>query len=294
VWTYADAGLTFTWTRLARALALRLGWAGTRYDSVEPVPPPPAGEPIRFEDGFLSEASASASYSDARRFVHSISPEEGRSVSLRLGLAAPALGSDFDLARARASVAQYLRIPWTRHAVLALRLAGGLAKGTIGGNAPFELGGAGGASIASLLPGAFPSGSPDQLRGYGPGALGGTGFALANAEVRLPILAPGRGRSTWPVFLSRIHGAAFLDVGDAFDRPGELPFAGHGYEWKQLRFGAGAELRADVVLGYYLTTQLRIGVATALGALLGEGRAADQAAGIDAGTQVYVLAGPSF
>jgi Tol biopolymer transport system component len=294
VWTYGDAGLTFTWTRLARALAVRVGWSGTRYDSVEPAAPgPPVPAPIRFEDGFLSDLSLGAAYSDARRFVHSISPEEGRVATLRLRLAGPEIGSDFRLARARGDVAQYVRIPATRHAVLALRLAGGVAEGTIGGNAPFELGGAGTASLASLVPGAFPA-SSDQLRGYPPGALAGTGFVLANAEVRFPLVAPGRGRSTWPIFLSRVHAAVFLDVGDAFDRPGELPFAGHPLEAEQLRFGAGAELRTEIVLGYYLRTDLRIGIATGLGALLGDGREADRAAGIDAGTQVYVTVGPSF
>ncbi len=267
VWTYADAGLTFTWTRLARALALRVGWSGTRYDSVEAIPPgPPVPEEIRFEDGFLSDLSLAASYSDARRFVHSISPEEGRVVTLQLRLAAPEIGSDFELARARASLAQYVRLPFTRHGVLAVRLAGGVAQGSIGGNAPFELGGAGLVSLASLVPGAFPA-SADQLRGYPSGALAGTGFVLGNAELRFPLAGLHRGKSTWPVFLSRLHGAVFLDVGDAFDLPGELPFAGHPLDAEQLRFSAGAELRTEIVLGYYLRADLRIGVATPLGAL---------------------------
>jgi hypothetical protein len=294
VWTYADAGLTFTWTRLARALAVRVGWSGTRYDSVEPLPPdPPPPESIRFEDGFLSDLSLTAAYSDARRFVHSISPEEGRVVTLRLRLAAPELGSDFSLARARASVVQYARIPFTRHAVFALGLSGGVADGTVGGNAPFELGGVGSFDLMSLVPGSFPA-SSSQLRGYPSGALAGTGIVLANAELRFPLFAPGRGRSTWPVFLSRVHGAAFLDVGDAFDLPGELPFAGHPIDAEQLRFGAGAELRTEIVLGYHFRTDLRIGIATPLGALLGTGRQADRDAGIDAATQVYVTLGPSF
>jgi outer membrane protein assembly factor BamA len=293
VWTYADAGLTFTWTRLARQLSLRVGWSGTQYTSVETVPPVAVPPEIRFQDGFLSQASIAASYDDARRFVRSISPEEGRIATLSLGVSGPELGSDFELARAKASIAQYLRIPFTRHDVLALRLAGGVAQGSIGGHAPFELGGVSSASLASLLPGAFPS-TPDQLRGYPAGALGGTGYVLGNVEVRFPLLDPSRGKSTWPVFLSRFHGAVFLDVGDAFDLPGELPFAGHPLEASQLRFSTGAELVTDLVLGYYVQTQLRIGVAVPLGALLGSGRDADRAAGIDAATQVYVTLGPSF
>lgn len=293
--TWADAGLTFTWTRLARAFSLRAGWSGTSYDSVEdPFPQPPPPPEVQVDDGFLSDLSVGAVYSDARRFVRSISPEEGRTVSLRLRLAAPELGSDWTLARARGSVAQYVRIPFTRHAVAAFRLAGGVADGTLGWNAPFTLGGLGELDPLSLLPGGAKA-SSDQLRGYADDALRGTGFVLGNVELRAPISAPAYGVSTWPVFVRRIHGALFLDAGDAFDMPGEISLAGHALSKEQLRFSAGAELRAELVLGFYLRTDLRVGVARPLGALLGGGRAADRAAGIETPEAVfYLVLGPSF
>ncbi len=295
VWQYADLGATFTVTRLARAFAVRVGWSGTGYQSVEPEQPiPPALEPYRFRDGFLSEASLEARYSDARRFVRSISPEEGRTATVALRLAAPEIGSDYALKRARASLAQYLRVPLTRHWVLALRGAGGVADGTIGGRAPFELGGLSEPEAVALLPGAIAA-PADQLRGYPRGALGGTGYVLGNVELRFPIADPTRGRSTWPLFLRRAHGAIFLDAGDAFDLPGEIPIAGHRLAADELRFAAGAELRFEVVLGYYLRTDVRIGVARPLGALLGRGRAADRAIGLpDDPAVVYLTAGPSF
>jgi hypothetical protein len=294
VWNYGSAGATFTFTRLARALALRVGYSATGYESVEPERPIPAQlEPFRFEDGLLSEVSLTTRYSDARRFVRSISEESGRTATLTLQLAAPELGSDFALARARASLAQFLRVPYTRHVVLALRGSGGVADGTIGDRQPFELGGLSDPDAFALLPGAVSS-PTDQLRGYPQGAFGGTGFVLANVELRFPIAQPTRGRSTWPLFLRRVHGAAFLDVGDAFDMPGEIPFAGHGLSAEELRFGAGAELRLEVVLGYYLRTDVRLGVARPLGALLGDGRAADRALGLDDEVAFYVTIGPSF
>ncbi len=293
VWTVADVGLTFTFTRLARSLALRAGWSGTAYSSIESVSPTPVPTAIAFRDGFLSEVSLRATYSDARRFVRSISPEQGRTASIRLSIAAPEIGSDYELARARGAVAQYARVPFTSHAVLALRLAGGAANGTLGARAPFEIGGLGTVDPTAALLGSASVG-PDQLRGYPADYFGGTGFVLASAELRLPLARPGLGRGTWPVFLRRVHGALFLDAGDAFDLPGEIAIAGHRLSAQELRFGAGAELRLEVVLGYYLRTDVRIGVARRLGTLLEAWRPSDQTSGLDPATVWYVVVGPSF
>ncbi|HEY6004039.1 MAG TPA: BamA/TamA family outer membrane protein, partial [Anaeromyxobacter sp.] len=292
VWTYADAGLTFTWTRLARALTLRTGWAGRGYASAGPIPFELLPERLRFRDGFLSDASADLRYTDARRFVHSISPEEGRTASLRIRWADPAIGSDYTVSRGRATLAQYARIPYTRHSAVALRLAGGLAHGSIGLNAPFSLGGAAPFDAADLVPGAIVVGG-DQLRGYEAGAFAGTGFVLGNLELRIPFGAPLLGRSTWPIFLRRVHGALFADAGDAFDRPGELHFAGHAFGWKEIRASAGVELRLEIVLAYEIRTDLRIGVAQPLGAVLGRGRAADRDLGLK-DVPFYIVLGPSF
>jgi hypothetical protein len=296
--TVADAGATFTWTRVERALSLRAGWSGTRYDTLgSPPAEPPPPEPYRFDDGFLSEASLRATYTDARRYVRSISPEEGRTAELAIAYSGEETGSDFAVARARGAIAQYLRLPWTRHAVLALRLSGGAADGTLGGRAPFELGGAGSVfdPLSELL--GFGGLGADSLRGYPSGALEGTGYVLGTAELRLPLATVLRGRTTWPLFLRRAHAAAFLDLGDAFDMPGEVELAGHPLEADELRAGVGAELRLELAVAYHLVTDLRVGVARSLGALFGDGRAADEARlGEDApgAVQVYVTLGKSF
>jgi hypothetical protein len=295
-WTLADAGATFTFTRLSRALALRLGWSGTLYDTYPGEPAPDLlPEPYRFRDGFLSDVSLRASYADARRFVRSISPEEGRDATLTLRFAGRETGSDYDVARARLSIAQYLRIPFTRHGVLALRLSGGLARGTLGGRAPYELGGVSQPDVLSLVLGGASS-PADALRGYEPGFLEGTGFVLGNAELRFPLAAPLLGRNTWPLFLRRVHGSVFVDVGDAFDRPGEPPLAGHRLSADELRLGAGAELRLEIVLGYHVRTDLRLGAARAFGAFLGDGRAADRRRTGETPPDVYpyVILGGAF
>ncbi len=296
VWTLADAGATFTFTRLARVTALRLGWSGTRYDTLAGEPGPDPRLPYPFRDGFLSDLSLRLSYSDARRFVRSISPEEGRSASLSLRYAGPGTGSDYDLARARGSVEQYLRVPGLARTVLALRLSGGLARGTLGGSAPFELGGVSQPDVLSIALGAalgLTGSPPDALRGYAVGSFEGTGYVLANGELRFPLGNPRLGHGTWPLFLRRVHGALFADLGETFDRPGEPILAGNRLSGEALRLGVGAELRLELVLGYFLRTDLRLGLARAMGAPFGGWRAADAWLGPDE-VSPYVILGASF
>ena len=58
-----------------------------------------------------------------------------------------------------------------------------------------------------------------------------------------------------PVYLRRLHAALYTDVGDAFTfDDGDF----------KLHAGAGAELRAEIVLGWILPTDLRLGCARGL------------------------------
>jgi outer membrane translocation and assembly module TamA len=63
------------------------------------------------------------------------------------------------------------------------------------------------------------------------------------------------GAWTLPFYLRRLHGAVYTDAGDAFT-PSKRDF--------KLHAGAGAELRAEVVLGWILPTDLRFGCARGL------------------------------
>ena len=291
LWTPLSGGATFTVTRLERAFALRLGWSATRYDSLS-APGPATGIPpaYLFDDGLLSEATFGAAYRDGRRFANSVSTEEGRSLSLRFRVAAPATGSDYELWRARAAWAEYLRVPGTRHAVLAARLSGALGRGSLGGSPPFSLGGLTQPNVIDLF--LLQTFSPsDQLRGYPAGALAGNGIALLNLELRFPILEPEAGHATWPLFLRRVNGAVFVDAGEAFVAGTERGYAGRGFNWDRLRVGAGAELRLETVIAYWLVTDLRLGVARGLGRPFGH-----LSPGQDplAEWQVYATYGPSF
>ena len=274
VWTLADVGLDFTFPRLDWWALVRLGWAGTLRGVRHSTTTARAPEDLGAASAFGSTLTLRTTWSDARRFVRSISDEEGRTLALEGAETSRRLGSDYDLSLARGSLAQYLRIPFTRHAVLALRIAGGAASGSIGNSAPFSLGGVAQPDVLGLLLGSgLQLPSFDELRGYPSGWLEGTGFALANAELRFPIASPDVGHTTWPIFLRRVHGAVFADLGDAFDLPGTLPFAGHPFRTDELRLGAGLEARLELALAYFAVTDLRLGLGHAFGRVFhGESR----------------------
>jgi len=289
IWTPLDAGLDFSFPGLGAAFALRAGWSGTIYDVLGVQGTATRPERLDRADGFLSQLTFAAAFSDAHRPLRAISPEQGRTIGLSAGVGARELGSDFALSRVAGSVAQYQRLPFTRHAVLALRVAGGVADRTVGTTAPFTLGGVARPDAAALIlsPGLA---AGNELRGYPSGWFEGTGYALANAEVRFPIATPELGRTTWPVFLRRVHGAAFADLGETFDVGGTLPLAGHAFRADALRLGVGAEVRLEVALGYYILTDVRLGAAGALGQVF---RGGSREPGVNPVT-VYLTVGQGF
>ena len=220
-------------------------------------------------DGLIAAAQVSAAYSDAKRFVRSVSLEQGQRASVAFRVADPALGSDFAFRQLTGSVSKYLALPFTRegrplHHVLAARLSGGIAKGDLARRHLFELGGFdAGDPVQAIL---NPANAPVRiLRGFRAGSFYGEAFALATLEYRFPIASIETGAWTLPFYVRRLDGALFSDVGDAwnpFDEKGPsrrlLPskFALHA--------GAGAELRLEMILGYFLPTDVRFGCARGL------------------------------
>lgn len=204
--------------------------------------------------GVAATASIGASFSDTLRFGNSISAERGGSFSVLLRAARKEIGSQFTFYSAQASTARFFPMPWLSHHVLALRLGGGVAGGDLGGRSAFALGGIGLRDpVLDLL---NQTGAPGAaLRGYPVGAFRGNRYVLGNAEYRLRIAAVDRGLWTLPVYLRRIHAAVTFDYGLAADT----------LRLSELRPSVGAELRAEVLLGYWLLTNLRLGFARGLG-----------------------------
>ena len=283
VWTPLRAAVLVPFRELYRDVQLSAGWSGTFLRALAAP-----GTALDLRDGFRSLASASVAYDDTRRFVNSISRVSGLQATATAAASLPALGSDYDFALALAAANGYLRVPGTRQVVVALHLAYGTSAGDFGGQLPFSLGGVPPPDVLNLALAAVglagPGAMPDQLRGYPAGAFAGSHLVSGTLELRFPIVAPQWGYSTWPAFLRRVSGAAFLDVGRAWVPAEGIPW------WQRLRFGAGAELDVEIVLGFYVPLDLRIGVGQGLGPLLAPGSPPDPYAG----TEVYVTLGQAF
>jgi hypothetical protein len=219
----------------------------------EPLDPndPPPRLPAR---GFHSELRLSWAYSDVEQYTYDISPSNGTALGISLSVEDPLIGSQFRSVTLTWYVRQYVPMPWLEHHVLALHYTGGIAGGDPGRRDQFSVGGFQDVSILDgLLQNAILGGA--ALRGYPAFDRGGTQYHLAQAEYRFPIWRVNRGILTLPVYLNRIHGAVYADVGDAFT--GSLDLG-------TFRVGVGGHLMIDFTLGYLLPFTLRVGYARGL------------------------------
>ena len=219
--------------------------------------------------GNLGAVTLAYSFSDARRFVRSVSSEEGQRFGVTLRLSDPAVGSDFSYWQLSAAISRYLRLPWALdgrnlHHALALRVSAGRSSGDLSRRHLFFLGGfQQGDLVRSVI---SPTTAPQRvLRGFSRDAFDGDTYFLGSLEYRFPLLSIETGVWTLPLYLRRLHAAVYSDVGDAWT-VGARDF--------QLHAGAGAELRVEVVLGYILPTDLRLGCARGLEASRGDGTGA--------------------
>ncbi|HWE26303.1 MAG TPA: BamA/TamA family outer membrane protein [Myxococcales bacterium] len=253
---------SFPFSQVERSHQIAAQYELTHYSQNTPAvagnDPPP---------GLIAAVSLTYIYSDTRRFVRSISQEQGQRFSITGRVAAPALGSDFTFGQLYSSYAHFVPLPWTSdgvplHHVFAVRLSGGVARGDLSERHLFELGGFDpGDPIRAILD---PASAPVRiLRGFVADAFAGEAYAVGTFEYRLPLLDVETGAWTLPVYLRRLHASLFSDVGDAWMPFDDGPFRAANATFR-LHAGAGAELRAQVVLGYVLPTDVRLGCAHGL------------------------------
>lgn len=226
-----QATLGFRWTEVS-ALTDTAGFAGVL----------PA-------EGLLASGRVSYLFNNSRRYGFSISPEQGRTIEIGYERFDRSLGSDFELNKYTADWREYINLPWSHHVLLA-RAFVGASTGEIIPQRAFQLGGDDPGDITIQV---------DQqdihLRGYPINAFRGQRAALATIEYRFPVQNMEHGWDTKAVFFRRLHGALFIEAGNAWD--GTF----HGSDLKR---GIGMEARFDIYFAYYIPVTLRLGIARGL------------------------------
>jgi Tol biopolymer transport system component len=256
----ADITLPILKTRWSQAVTV-----GYRRERLNALSATPFGAQAPAE-GAQAGVRASWQFVNAYEFGYSVSPEGGRRLLITVQRNAEAFGSDFDNARYLGAWYEYLNVPFLSHHVLALRAVGGTSSGDVLPQRTFQLGGP--VQSAELVDS---DAETFLLRGYPARAIRGQKTAVGSAEYRFPIRNIERGFTTKPFFFQRIHGAVFVDYGNAWD---------HSADANNYRLGRGAELGTDMTFGYRFRIRFRIGVAS--------GRDAEGE------QQIYIGAGNAF
>jgi Tol biopolymer transport system component len=208
-----------------------------RDDLVDPNAP----ASIQPEVGNVASVVLGFSYDSRETVRYGYGNDTGRRLAFDITLSDRRLGSDYDDLRISGSYAEYLRMPWPGHQVLALRLSGGASAGGLRRRGAFRLGGLSEDQdvIRTVL--ARTAMSDGGLRGYDPGIFGGQYYGLLNAEYRIPLLDLDRGIGSVPGFFERVVLAAFTDWGMAWTNP---------LKWKDLVGSIGGSLITRLRFGY--------------------------------------------
>lgn len=207
--------------------------------------------------GFLSTVGGGWRFSHGQSYNYSISPEAALAVSVGAEWTSPYLGSytlddndahvPFNQFKILGEARRYLTNPLLPNHVLALRLAGGFSLGDNIQFGQFRLGGSYGESPFYQLPEEW-----RPLRGFAVGSASGDTYYLASAEYRFPLHRVNWGPGALPLFVRTLHGAVFVDAGDAFFDLSEFgpPLV-----------GVGGELRLGIIAGWAIPLDGRLGYA---------------------------------
>lgn len=239
--------------------AVSLSYTVAEFSQLLPLnlPDPYARLPSEPHRGLLGLLHLGYRYSTTEATGYAISTERGFELNLGTDFADRAIGSETTLVSFSGSLTGYLPLPGIEHSVLALALSGGTGGGTYPRRGLFAIGGYADVPLIDAYTMNLRQGSL-RLRGYEPGQFAGNDYNLLNAEYRFPLWYADRGISTLPAFLRTVTGNLFFDWGAAYneldlDKPFE-PF----------HESVGAELWLEILFGYYVSGNLRLGVAKGL------------------------------
>ncbi len=269
-----EVGVQYRWRRWRSGFAARVGSFVEQdalvNDGSEPLNFTPANR--TFAGGVLS-----LSASRVERPALAISPENGISVGA-IVLRRWQVGGPGWSHEVRAAVNGYLAIPLPGFAHWVL--AGRASAGITGGPTPtvYSVGGVSG-DIVDLVPG-YTLGSGRRkfpLRGYARGTERFTRAAVGVIELRVPVVAVGKGLWKLPLLLDRVSLATFVEAGGGWN-------AGEPVRLTRYR-DVGGESIFDLGIGNVVSLRIRAGAAVAL---------ADGLGSTSGDARAYVTVGSSF
>lgn len=240
--TEAEAGLFFraATVRAAHTAIATYHLGRDRFDCVECTP-----------DRRLAFQRASVrtgwQFDSSNTFGYSISAEGGVRINATAELTRSALGADGNGFAATVDLRRY----WTvvpRHGIVAFRAAAARSWGDEAAERLFSASGHGPQS------GGFGFGRDaiGLLRGFSEDDVVGTRAVTVNADYRIPLARVDRGVGTIPFFMRSLHGALFVDAGQAWSEPPR---------WADVRTSIGAEVSLDAVIGFALPVTFTAGAA---------------------------------
>ncbi|GAH70440.1 unnamed protein product [marine sediment metagenome] len=116
-----------------------------------------------------------------------------------------------------------------------------------------------------------------SLRGYKPATLEGNNLLLTSLEYRFPLANIEHSLKLGPlsIFLERLSGAFFVDIGNAWESSSSTTGSGNSVNintenneinsiWQDFKSSIGVELKADFNYQYDLPFTVRLGAAKAL------------------------------
>ncbi len=195
------------------------------------------------------------SYADDRRYVFRLGDQEGQAFYASVGFNHPGIGSDFHSMSLDYNWQGFYKLPWGVTPVLAVRLAGGLRTTDRGRGGLYSLGGMPQQDVVNAVLDSLRVGRSGYLRGYPARTAIGRQYHLANLEYRQELWNIERGIYTLPFYIRRLHMAALLDVGNAFN---------DSFDPRDFKVSVGGALRLDMLFGFYEPGAIDIGYARGL------------------------------
>lgn len=265
--TGLNAGITLPINDEFTRQAIGLSYSLAAYSGEFPVGSgldPYSTVTVRPPEGTLGIVHLGYSFSNVEDGLRTTGSARGFSFNLGVDFGGDPTASAFSTYAFSGTLTGYIPNPFVKYHTLALRASGGVSGGQYPRGNTYYVGGYDlrnnslpDTVISGVFNGAF------VVRGYPANAFGGKEYVLANAEYRFPIYVPEVGPSTLPVYLRRIDGNLFTDMGGAFNDfdVEKMGFFQRGrfLDTDLLHASFGAELWLNVTFFYGLGTQLRLG-----------------------------------